>query len=156
MPEAAPARVVHLQLADAAGWRAVEEVTALAGEGLESDKHVRRSRRQVLLVEQEVLEEFGLAPGALHEQITVTGLRLASLAAGCRLQVGEAVFEITIPCQPCNFVNSFGEGMIERLRGRRGILARVVEGGRVRRGDEIRRLGDGNASLSGPTRRGEI
>ncbi len=87
------------------------------------------------------MQEFGLAPGALHEQVTVSGLRLAALPPGCRLQVGQAVFEITIPCEPCNWVNSFGEGMIELLRGQRGMLARVVEGGRVRRGDKIREIG---------------
>ena len=133
------AHVVHLQVADSSGWWAVEEVNALTGCGLEGDKHARpTSPRQVLLAEQEVLEAFSLAPGALHEQITIVGLRLAPLPAGSRLRVGQALFEVTGPCRPCSWVNRLGNGMIELLKDQRGVLTRVMEGGRIRRGDEIR------------------
>ena len=133
------ARVVFLQLAGASGWQAVEQLNAVAGHGLEGDKHARPdSRRQVLLVEQEVLESFGLEPGALHEQITTAGLKLASLAAGAQLKVGRALLEVTKRCEPCLWVNRHGKGMMELLRGQRGMLATVVEGGSIRRGDEIR------------------
>lgn len=133
------ASVAHLQLADGSGWRAVEEVLALSGHGLEGDKHARANHaRQVLLVEREVLEKFSLPLGALHEQITTTGVSLASLPAGSRLRIGEALLELTGPCAPCSWVNQFGGSMIELLRGRRGVLARVIEAGRIRRGDQIR------------------
>ena len=138
-----PARVVFLQLADGSAWEAVEQVNAVTGCGLEGDKHARpESGRQVLLVEQEVLETFGLQAGALHEQITTAGVKLASLPAGSRLKVGRALLEVTKPCQPCLWVNRHGPGMVELLRGRRGMLATVVEGGIIRRGDEVKQWND--------------
>ena len=60
-----PATVValHLCRAGRVPLEAVERVQALAGQGLEGDRHARpHSRRQVLLMEQEVLDEFGLGP----------------------------------------------------------------------------------------------
>jgi MOSC domain-containing protein YiiM len=104
--------------------------------GLQGDKYARPGRRrQVLFTEQEILDEFLLPPGALAEQITVAGISLRALAPSARLRVGAAVLEVIGDCQPCAKMNRLGEGMMELLRGKRGALARVIEGGEIRRGD---------------------
>lgn len=115
------------------------EVSAQADFGLEGDAHARAgSQRQVLLIESETLSEFRVAPGALKENITTSGIVLAALAPGSRLQVGEAVLEITMDCAPCAFVDSVQPGLRAKLLGRRGMLARVLEGGLIRVCDAVR------------------
>lgn len=115
------------------------QVAVHSDSGLEGDAHARPgSKRQVLLLESETLEEFRIAPGALKENITTGGMALAALAAGSRLRVGEALLEITMECAPCAFVDSVQAGLQPKLQGRRGMLARVVQSGSVRVGDAVR------------------
>ena len=118
--------------------REVEGVMAVADGGLEGCRHSRPgSRRQVLLVESETLESFGLAPGQVKENITTRGLRLNDLAKGQRLGIGQAVLEVTVPCEPCSRMDEIRMGLQQELHGQRGILCRVIEGGRISRGDGI-------------------
>jgi len=114
------------------------EAAARADHGLDGDAHARPgSPRQVLLLEAETLGEFGLAPGALKENIVTEGIRVAGLRAGTRLRAGEALLEVTMDCAPCGFVDSVQPGLREKIRGRRGTLARVVADGTIRVGDPI-------------------
>ena len=125
--------VVHRQ-----PMQEVEAVGALVERGLERCIHGRPgSRRQVLLMDLETLEQLGVPPGAVKENITTRGLELQGLKAGQRLRVGEALFEVAVPCEPCHRMDEIRPGLQEELRGRRGMLCRVVEGGRIRRGDGI-------------------
>ncbi len=114
-------------------------VVARTDFGFEGDAHARPgSKRQVLLIESETLEEFSVAPGALKENITTAGIPLAELAPGSRLRVGEVMLEITMECAPCSFVDTVQAGLQARLQRRRGMLARVLESGSVRVGDAVR------------------
>ncbi len=134
------AKVVQLFVAPARrkAMRAVEAVRAIADRGFEGCVHGRPgSKRQVLLVEAEVLEDFGLEPGVVRENVTTRGIRLAHLGCGERVRVGEALLEVTVECEPCERMDEIRMGLQEELRGQRGILCRVVEGGWIRRGDGI-------------------
>jgi MOSC domain-containing protein YiiM len=118
--------------------REFEEVFAVENKGLQDCIHGRsESIRQVLLMDQETLEEFGIAPGRARENITTRGIVLGSLPLGQRLRAGEALLEVTKPCSPCHQMDEIRQGLQEALRGRRGLLCRVVEPGRIRRGDRI-------------------
>lgn len=128
--------------------RAVPDVRALPGHGLEGDIHGKSrsgSGRQVLIVDRTTLDAFGLRPGDLREQITVAFAALETLPAGTLLQAGEVTLELTGPCEPCTHIGGLN-GVVDpiafqkALDGRRGQLARVigVEGeGRIRVGDRI-------------------
>lgn len=119
------------------------EVRAVAGLGLEGDFHARGGRRQVLLIDLEILEALGLKPGQVKENLTVRGVGLQSLPAGTHLQVGsEAVLELTGPCTPCGRMDEIRPGLQAELAGRRGVLARVVRGGAIRVGDPVRVVPD--------------
>ena len=125
-----------------APMREVAAVTAIEDRGFEGCVHGRAgSRRQVLLVENDVLREFGLRPGILRENLTVDGLPLAELAVGQRFRVGGASLEVTVECEPCDYLDTVRMGLQAELRGRRGVLCRVVESGTIRRGDSISLLG---------------
>lgn len=133
-------RVVGLFLSPRHGlaMKPHRQAQARENHGLEGDTHARPdSPRQVLLLESETLEEFGLAPGALKENIVTAGIRLAGLSAGTRLRIGDALLEVTIDCAPCVFVDSVQTGLREKIRGRRGTLARVVQSGAIRVGDPV-------------------
>lgn len=129
---------LHLSHASRAPLTRVERAQALEDRGLEGDRHARPGqRRSVLLVEHEVLDHFGLAPGDVREQVTVRGLDLAGLAPGSRLRVGSAVLEIGLPCAPCERMNELRAGLRAGLDGRRGRFVRVVGAGTLAVGDAI-------------------
>ena len=114
-----------------------EQVRAVAGHGFEGCAHANPPQREVLFVSQEHLDGLQLDPGVVRENITVAGDDVERWPVGQRVQVGEAVFEITMVCDPCYKMDEIREGLRKELQGKRGMLARVVEGGTVAVGDEI-------------------
>ena len=107
--------------------------------GLEGCRHANPgSRRQVLLIEEETLDEFELTPAIVKENVTTRGIELMSLPVDTRLRLGEEVeLWITGPCAPCGLMDEIREGLQEEIRGRRGVLAWVKTGGAVRVGERI-------------------
>jgi len=134
------AEVLHLFqcLAHGEPMREFEEVIAIENKGFKDCLHGRSgSSRQVLVMDQETLEEFGIAPGRARENITTHGISLGTLSLGQRLRAGEVLLEVTKPCTPCHLMDEIRQGLQEAIRGRRGLLCRVVEPGRIRRGDRV-------------------
>ena len=118
----------------------VREAVALSDEGLQGDLHARtNSARQVLLMDMETLDSFDLEPGTVKENITVQGLGFSGIRRGQVFFVGDEVtLEVTGPCLPCERMDEIRPGLQEQLRGRRGVLAVVLNGGTIRVGDAIR------------------
>jgi MOSC domain-containing protein YiiM len=134
------AEVSHLFQALAHGQpvREFDEAFAVANKGFKECIHGRPgSSRQLLLMDVETLEEFGIAPGRAKENITTRGIKLGELSMGQRIRVGEALLEITKECEPCHQMEAIRQGLQQALRGRRGILCRVIESGQIRRSDAI-------------------
>ena len=119
----------------------VAEVRALQDSGLEGCAHARTgSPRQVLLMDSETLELMELSPGIIRENITTRGINVNGLDEGQRLQVGAAQLEVSMVCTPCDMLEKIRPGLRRELRGRRGMLCRVIAGGVIRQGDRIERL----------------
>ena len=134
------AEVLHLFQAIARGQpvREFDDAYAVENKGFKNCIHGRRgSSRQLLLMDVETLDEFGIVPGRVKENITTRGLKLDGLSMGQRIRAGEALLEITKECEPCHQMDAIRQGLQEALRGRRGILCRVIESGQIRRGDAI-------------------
>ena len=132
--------ILHLFqcLAHGEPMREFEEVFAVENKGFQHCIHGRSgSARQVLVMDLETLEEFGIAPGRVRENITTRGIALGTLPLGQRLRAGEVLLEVTKPCEPCHQMDEIRQGLQEAIRGRRGLLCRVVKPGRIRRGDRI-------------------
>lgn len=127
---------IHLNTGSREPLAPVTRANARLRHGLEGERR-RRPNREVLFMEHEVLEAFGLTPGTVREQITVRGLALGTLTAGGRLRIGAAVFEVGGLCAPCERMNEIRAGLREELEGRRGRFMRVVEEGAFAVGDPI-------------------
>ena len=132
-------KIIHLQLKPAEGepMRVVDQVEAIADRGLRDDANAGRSKRQVLIIERELLDEFQLPIGDVRENITVEGLQLAGTPAGVRMRVGQALLEVTLDCAPCEFIEGKRPGLRKAMEGKRGTLFKVIEGGEIRVGDAI-------------------
>ena len=113
---------------------------ATAGEGFEGCAHANPPKREVLFVSKEHLDSVGVEPGAIRENLTVQGDDVEQWPIGQRVRAGEAVFEITMVCDPCQRMDDLRQGLRAELDDKRGMLARVVEGGEVAVGDEIELL----------------
>ena len=120
----------------------VDPAVFVADRGLEGCRHARpQSRRQVLLMDEETLQQLELSPKTLKENVTTRGIDLTALPVDTRVRLGQAVeLLITGPCHPCDLMEEIRPGLKEELRGRRGVLAWVEKGGEVRVGDAIEAL----------------
>lgn len=147
--------------------QAHESIWLVAGYGVAGDAHggvtvQHRSRlrrnpnqpnlRQVHLVSGELHDElrergFDVRPGQLGENITTRHLDFLGLPRAARLLIGpSAVLEVTGLRNPCRQLDAFQPGLLaavlerdaaNRLVRKAGIMAVVIAGGEVRRGDPI-------------------
>jgi MOSC domain-containing protein YiiM len=144
-----------------------DAIRLVAGLGVEGDAHQgrtvkHRSRlakfagtpnlRQVHLIHAELFDElraagFTVAAGQMGENVTTSGIDLLGLPAGARLRLGAAaVIEITGLRNPCRQLDRFQPGLMAatlahdatgNLVRKAGVMAIVLAGGEVRRGDPI-------------------
>ena len=114
-----------------------ERVRAIAGQGFEGCAHANPPKREVLFASREHLDALDLEPGVIRENITVAGEDVEQWEIGSRVRAGDALFEITMVCDPCHRMDELRDGLRAELEGRRGMLARVVEGGEVAVGDSV-------------------
>lgn len=143
-------RVVAVCTSESKGTRKtnVNEASLSREHGIEGDAHAGRWHRQVSLLALESIRkmvEKGLdvGPGDFGENLTTEGLELTSLPVGTRLAVGDgAVLEVTQIGKECHDRCAIYQQTGDCVMPREGIFARVIEGGRVRVGDEIWRLPD--------------
>jgi len=140
-------RIASLQLCVGHGepMEVVDSAAFVAGFGIEGDRHAvrfgARTARQVLLMDEQTLEGFGLVHGQVRENVTVADVDLHALVAGQRLELGDqVVLEITGHCNPCANMDEIRPGLRGALDGQRGMLATVVTGGLARVGDDVRSM----------------
>ena len=117
----------------------VQEATAISGLVLEGDRSAfEGNKRQVLFIDKETLDDFGLAPGQVKENITVTGLDLSQTKAGQVFHIGDDVtMELVGDCEACGKMEALALGLQDKIDGKRGMLAIVVNGGSIKVGDSI-------------------
>ncbi|MFC5460696.1 MOSC domain-containing protein [Massilia niabensis] len=122
----------------------VEQVQALAGTGLQGDMHAHAlSPRQLLFASSHVYASLALPPHALRENLLVD-IDTSRLASGTVLQVGsKATIRLMFQCEACGGLDTQRPGLSRAIGASRGMLARVLCGGRIGRGDTIRALDSG-------------
>jgi MOSC domain-containing protein YiiM len=116
----------------------VQEATVLSGLGIEGDRSAYEGNlRQVLLLDKETLDEFGLVPGQVKENITTTGIDFTQTKTGQIFSIGEVSMEIVSDCEACGKMEALALGLKDKIDGRRGMLAKVLSGGAIKVGDAI-------------------
>ncbi len=117
----------------------VQKVTAISGLGLEGDRSAYEGNtRQVLFVDKEILDEAGLEPGQVKENITVTGLNVVQVQPGQVFTIGDVTLEAVGDCEACGKMDAIRLGLKDEIQGKRGILAKVINGGGIKVGDSVR------------------
>lgn len=140
------ARVVSVNISDKKGVRKkpVAEVVLAAEYGIEGDAHASSAwHRQVSLLALESInkmKEMGLnvSPGDFAENITTEGIDLVSLPVGTRIRIGaEVVGEVSQIGKECHTRCAIYYQAGDCVMPKEGIFIRVLEGGKVKRGDRI-------------------
>jgi MOSC domain-containing protein YiiM len=139
--EAVPVEAIHLGAPRTPELWTVESVQAVAGKGLEGDRHFHAdgapSGQALTLVAAEVVEEIGLWAGDTRRQVTVRDVDVNALV-GKRFRVGEVeCFGVEL-CEPCRHLEEMTRpGIIKELAHRAGINADILAGGVIRVGDPV-------------------
>src|ERR1700756_5547888 len=98
-----PVEAIHLGKDRVPELWTVDSVQAVAGKGLEGDRHFHAdgapSGQALTLVAAEVVEAVGLRPGETRRQVTVRDVDLNSLV-GKRFRVGEVECLGVELCEP--------------------------------------------------------
>lgn len=112
--------------------------------GLAGCSHARAGTdRQVLIMDKETLDALELSPGTIRENITTEGINVNGLQPGDRLHIGEVVIQVAMPCTPCSLMDKIRPGLRKEIRGRRGMLCRVIRGGIIHADDAIEKAAAG-------------
>ncbi len=122
----------------------VEEATVTREHGIEGDAHAGPWHRQVSFLASESIEkarEKGLDVtfGDFAENIATSGIDWLKIPMGTRLILGETVMvEVTQIGKECHNRCAIYYLAGDCIMPREGIFARVLRGGKIRRGDSIR------------------
>jgi MOSC domain-containing protein YiiM len=119
----------------------VESVTAVAGVGLQGDRHFycdgAAPGQALTLIEAEALENVALSGAQSRRQVVARGVRLNELV-GKRFRVGEVECLGVELCEPCLHLQQLTRpGIIKDLIHRAGVNADILTDGVIRVGDEI-------------------
>ena len=115
--------------------------------GVKNDAHAdSETHRQVSLIAIESINKmkelgFDVKPGDYAENLTTEGINVCGLPVGTRVHVGdEVVLEISQIGKECHTKCAIYRKMGQCIMPEEGVFAKVIHGGTVRTGDEIREI----------------
>lgn len=145
------AEIVSINISDTKGVRKkpVESVVLKENFGIENDAHASGEwHRQVSLLALESIQKMqgqglDVGPGDFAENLTTRGIDLVSLPIGTRITIGDAaeaeVSQIGKVCHNrCAIYHQAGDCVMPK----EGIFVKVLQGGTIKKGDEIRVICD--------------
>lgn len=137
--------VVHISISPGHGKPELEpgSVVAVEGKGLEGDRHYGTRREVTLVATGELAEaaaELGLDSiihGSTRRNITIDVPAIPH-QHGTRIQIGDVTLAVWRECTPCELMEeTVCTGARAALKGRAGVSATVVVGGRISVGDPV-------------------
>ena len=111
--------------------------------GLAGDAHAGSGHRQVSLISHEKIEAFRakgakVEDGAFGENLVVEGIDFRGLPVGTILECNDVILEITQIGKECHSRCAIFDLMGDCIMPREGVFARVVHGGFISVGDEMK------------------
>ena len=121
----------------------VNEAVFIEDYGIEGDAHAGKWHRQVSLLSYDKIQAFRetgaeVEDGAFGENLVVEGIDFRTLPVGTRLICGDVVLEMTQIGKECHHGCAIFQKMGECIMPREGVFAKVVRGGIIRSGDEMK------------------
>ena len=125
--------------------RNVGRAEFIAGHGIKNDAHAGPWHRQVSLLSHNKIEAFRakgavVEDGAFGENLVVEGIDFRSLPVGTVLECNDVVLEMTQIGKECHSHCAIYKTMGDCIMPREGVFAKVVRGGYIAAGDEMRVL----------------
>lgn len=120
----------------------VDVVELRENHGIVGDAHAGDWHRQVSLLASESIDKMralglDVDSGDFAENITTEGIGLVSLPIGTRLQIGEALMEVTQIGKECHNRCAIYYQAGDCVMPKEGIFAKVITGGMVKPGDVV-------------------
>lgn len=160
-PPADPGAVEGIWLAGSAGEpaREVQSVRALAGRGLEGDRHVTGKGTfasglpgsAMTLIEAEVCESFSppLEPSEHRRNVVTRGITLNNLV-GHEFTIGSLRCRGMRLCEPCMVLQRYAaRPVLRELVHRGGLRADILQDGQIAVGDEVKAVGRRSSAAAG-------
>jgi len=136
-------KAVNISLRRGTIKQQMDQVELIENYGIEGDAHAGDWHRQVSLLDQSSVDRMlelgakGLVPGIFAENITTEGLDLCHLPIGTRLEVGDAILEVTQIGKECHHHCQVYQQVGMCVMPLEGIFTRVIKGGVVKAGISI-------------------
>lgn len=136
-------KAVNISLRRGTIKQQMEQVELIENYGIEGDAHAGDWHRQVSLLDQSSVDRMlelgakGLVPGIFAENITTEGMDLCHLPIGTRLEVGDAILEVTQIGKECHHHCQVYQQVGMCVMPLEGIFTRVIKGGVVKAGIPI-------------------
>lgn len=135
-------KVLNLFISVPGSNRIEKESFELDPKGIVEDKYYDKNIHRSVLITS--LESYDLAIehdiqvpiGALGENILID-YNPYHLNAGDQLSMGEVVLQISQNCTICDHLSAIDERLPTLLKDDRGIFAKVIKAGVIKKGDEI-------------------
>ena len=121
----------------------VEEVSLIQDFGLEGDAHAGPWHRQVSFLASESIKQareqgLDVTFGDFAENIATSGIDWLKIPIGTRVKLGEtALVEVTQIGKECHNKCAIYYMAGDCIMPKEGIFARVLKGGKIRRGDDV-------------------
>ena len=141
------ASVVAVNISRSKGERktSVSSAQLKVDHGIVGDAHAGDWHRQISLLAKESIDKMrklglDVDSGDFAENITTQGLDLAALPIGTHVEIGEALVEVTQIGKECHTRCAIYHQAGDCVMPKEGIFARVLRGGVVMNGDDVRVL----------------
>ena len=112
-------------------------------QGIIGDKyHGKNLDRTILVTSEEAsyamaaAEGISMPYGSLGENIVID-INPYHLQSGQQIRIGDTLLAITQNCTLCSSLGKVNEKLPELLKDDRGIFAKTLEGGKIRKGDKV-------------------
>ena len=123
--------------------RDVGRAEFVVNHGLSGDAHAGHLHRQVSLLSHQKIEDFRkkgakIEHGNFGENLVIEGIDLSALTPGTFLECGDVILEITQIGKECHNRCAIYNVMGDCIMPREGIFTKVICGGFIAAGDEIK------------------